>query len=133
MTDQPASAPDRAESSEDRTSKPRIPESVRQRAAPRSAGAPAAVGGPSPGRILAAAGSVSLGIGLIAVLAGTSQNDVVIEVNPTPVIVQPAPVATGVSENDSAPSGTRDVIVIKGATPADAGVNTTPVARSEGS
>ena len=119
----------------DASSESRIPESVRQRAAQRSAAAPASAGGPSPGRILAAAGSVSLGIGLIAVLAGTGQNDVVIEVNPTPVIVQPAPVATEVDENGSAePSSTpRDVIVITGATPVDAGVDTAPVARSEGS
>ena len=79
---------------------------------------------------------MSLGIGLVAVLAGTSTNDVVIEVNPTPVIVQPAPVVTGVAANGSAEpllAAQREVIVIAGASPADAASDATPVARSEGS
>lgn len=116
-------------------SKPRIPESVRRRSQNRAAGAPAASDGPSPGRILAAAGSVSLGIGLVAVLATTSTGDVTIEVNPTPVIVQPAPLITEVSRDGSAElrSAGSEMVVITGAEPASALVDTTPVARSEGS
>lgn len=48
--------------------------------------------GPSPSRIIAAAGSVSAGIGLIALLAGSADPvEVVVQVEPTPVIVAPAP------------------------------------------
>lgn len=125
MTDRSAGA---------RVSKPRIPDSVHQRSQNRRSGAPASDDGPSSGRILAAAGSVSLGIGLVAVLAGTSRSDVVIEVNPTPVIVQQIPAAAEASEDGSGvptPSAA-DVIVIAGATPVDA-ADLAPVARSEGS
>ena len=118
----------------DASSEPRITESLRQRAAQRSAGAAASAGGPSPGRILAAAGSVSLGIGLIAVMAGTGQNDVVIEANPTPVIVQPAPVKNVADGGSAEPSpDTQEVVVIAGATPAEGLRDATPVARSGGS
>lgn len=45
--------------------------------------------GPAPSRIIAAAASVSAGIGLVALMAG-AQQDVVVQVNPTPITVQPA-------------------------------------------
>ncbi len=136
MTDASPTETSSPEPGADQASKPRIPESVRRRSQNRTSGAPAPSGGPSPGRILAAAGSVSLGVGLIAVLAGTGQNDVIIEVNPTPVIVQPAPVVTEVAEDGSTEllsTTKQDLIVIAGAAPADANVDATPVARSEGS
>ncbi len=48
--------------------------------------------GPSPARIIAAAGSVSAGIGLVALLAGTAAPaEVVVHVEPTPVVVTTPP------------------------------------------
>lgn len=119
----------------EQSSPPRIPESVRQRSTNRAASSPASGGGPAPGRIVAAAGSISLGIGLVAVLAGTGRSDVVVEVNPTPVIVQPAPIVTEVTESGFSQSSTapQDMIVIAGAVPVDSPVDGAPVARSEGS
>lgn len=67
-------------------------------------------------------------------LAGTSQSDVVIEVNPTPVIVQTMSTATSSGVELSTAGPAPEVVVIAGATPADAGVaGSAPVARSEGS
>ena len=62
-------------------------------AAPAPAAKPArtSASGPAPARIVAAAASVSAGIGLVALMAG-AQQDVVVQVNPTPVMVQPASV-----------------------------------------
>ena len=127
---------------------PRIPEAVRQRAeARRAAGAasdqsapasPApkrAETGPSPGRILAAAGSVSLGIGLVGVMAATGQGSTTIEVNPTPVVVQPATVVVEVTDPASPDAEpVRTITVVEAATPAATAVSdAAPVAKSEGS
>jgi hypothetical protein len=58
-------------------------------AAARARQARTAKSGPAPSRIVAAAASVSAGIGLVALMAG-AQPDTVVEINPTPVLVQPA-------------------------------------------
>ncbi len=52
--------------------------------------------GPKPARIVAAAASVSAGIGLVALMAG-AQQDIVVQVNPTPVTVQPASIVVEMS------------------------------------
>lgn len=53
-----------------------------------------ATDGPSPSRILAAAASVSAGIGLVALLAGPNEpSPVVIQVEPAPVVMATSPTA----------------------------------------
>ncbi len=76
--------------------------------------------GPSPARIIAAAGSVSAGIGLVALLAGTATpSEVVVHVEPAPVIVAPTPTASGpgTSAGPIAPDP-ETAIPVQAATPA---------------
>ena len=95
----------------------RIPASLRSNAAPSNRG-------PAPGRILAAAAATSVGIGLMAAMAAASPAEpVVIEMQPTPVVLAPgtAGVATPSGAAPTTPASV-DVPrrVIAPATPAPA-------------
>lgn len=91
--------------------------------------------GPAPSRIIAAAASVSAGIGLIALMAG-AQQDIVVQVNPTPVTVQPASIVVEMqpasATNGDAPE--IQVRIVEPAAPAERAVpQARVVAQSEGS
>lgn len=81
--------------------------------------------GPSPGRVLAAAASVSAGIGLVGLIAtGNAAGTTVTDAQPTQVVESPAGAA---SSNDG-------FDVVEGATPAPRPAPApVPVTRSEGS
>jgi|GEM_PF-2803532 hypothetical protein len=90
--------------------------------------------GPAPSRILAAAASVSAGIGLVALMAG-AQPDIVVQVNPTPVTLQPANVIVALqpgSPGEDVPG--IQARVVEAAAPAERPVpQARVVAQSEGS
>ena len=93
--------------------------------------------GPAPSRIIAAAASVSAGIGLVALMAG-AQPDIVVQVNPTPLTVQPANVVVEmkpavISGNQTAPAEV-EIRVVEAAAPAERSVTQARVVtQSEGS
>jgi hypothetical protein len=93
--------------------------------------------GPAPSRIIAAAVSVSAGIGLVALMAG-AQQDIVVQVNPTPVTVQPANVVVEMkpavtSGNQTSPAEV-EVRIVEAAAPAERPVpQAKVVTQSEGS
>lgn len=64
--------------------------------------------GPSPTRIVAAAASASVGLGLMTVMAGAGQPDIVVEVQPTPILVE----STGTAGQQP------EIRVVEAATPA---------------
>lgn len=90
--------------------------------------------GPAPGRIVAAAASISAGIGLTALMAG-AQPDLVVEVNPTPIVVEPASIVVelpaGAADDDG--SGVRTRVVEAAAVVERPAEVAEPIARSEGS
>lgn len=94
--------------------------------------------GPAPGRIVAAAASISAGVGLVA-LMGAAAQDVVVQVSPTPVVVQPASVVVELPVTDESGTATGDptevvVRIVEPAIPAQQPVSQAPVvAQSEGS
>lgn len=126
----------------------RIPADPARRAASRrpeaaTTGGPgtrsaAGTDGPSPGRILAAAASVSAGVGLVALLAGSGgSTPVVVEVQPTPIVVEnhitPSP---AVSADPTMAPAARVERTVQAATPAPAPVQAAPaqpVVETEGS
>jgi hypothetical protein len=91
--------------------------------------------GPAPSRIIAAAASVSAGIGLIALMAG-AQQEIVVQVNPTPVTVQPASIVVEM-QPASATNGDAPEVQVRVVEPAAPAERAAPQARvvtqSEGS
>lgn len=90
--------------------------------------------GPLPSRILAAAASVSAGIGLVVVMAG-AQPEIVVQVNPTPIVVQPVDAISEMS-TESGDGGETPVSfrLVEAAVPVDQlSTQARPVARSQGS
>ncbi|MGI9615118.1 MAG: hypothetical protein ACR2QO_19555 [Acidimicrobiales bacterium] len=66
---------------------PRIPEELTKRRSAKPS-TRQQTSGPSPTRIVAAAASASVGLGLMTVMASTGQPDIVVEVQPTPIVVE---------------------------------------------
>ena len=91
--------------------------------------------GPAPTRIVAAAASISAGIGLVALMAG-AQQDVVVQVNPAPVTVQPASFVVEMTPADG-DAGTPTQVEVHGVESAVPAERPAPqarvVAQSEGS
>lgn len=74
--------------------------------------------GPAPTRILAAAASVSVGIGLVALMGGAQET--VVQVNPTPVTIQPATIIVEMAPTGSTNGAGADEVrvrVVEAATP----------------
>ena len=91
--------------------------------------------GPATSRIVAAAASVSAGIGLVALMAG-AQPEVVIEVNPTPILVEPANVIVEMPASlpGAANEAPVSIRVVEAAVAVEQPVaQAQPVARSQGS
>lgn len=108
------------------------PQQVAAAAAPTASRRPKP-SGPAPSRILAAAASMSAGIGLIALMAG-AQQDVVVQVNPTPVTIQPANIVVELPAASGNDASEVQVRVVEPATPVERSAPQARVAtQSEGS
>lgn len=128
----------------------RIPEALRNRTANRTANSdkqapsrPTKTAPPTAGRILAAAASVASGIGLVGLLSSTTgQNEVVVQVAPTPVVIEQVITPASATPAASQSEATEQFIVVQPAEPvatviqlqpAQAPVQQEPVAESKGS
>jgi hypothetical protein len=93
--------------------------------------------GPAPSRIIAAAVSVSAGVGLVALMAGARQ-DIVVQIDPTPAAVLAANADVGIGPaltagNQISPAAV-EVRIVEAATPAERPVpQARVVTQSEGS